>query len=193
VSGASLTVENCVIRNLTGDGLRGNGIAFAPTAAGASRLAVSNTSITDNQNTGIFVHPTAAGAVAVGVVLDRVGMYNNNIGFMADGASTTGGVVAAITDSIAANNSSIGFFAASAAGQATTEIVMDRSVAAFNGTGVSAYSPPAVIAVGRSTLTSNVTTWQANFGATVLSYDDNQVIGNGDGMPAAPSGIVAHR
>src|SRR5262249_57710307 len=53
-SGKSLTMENCAIRTLDG-GATGFGIRFIPTVA--SSLAVSNTVVTDNSQSGIYIAP----------------------------------------------------------------------------------------------------------------------------------------
>src|SRR5262249_57605392 len=58
-SGKSLAIENCAIRNLTGALPIGNGIVFQPSVA--SRLAVSNTVVADNERIGIYVAPAGAG------------------------------------------------------------------------------------------------------------------------------------
>jgi hypothetical protein len=52
-SGKSLTIENCVIRNLLG-----HGIAMAPTAPVS--ILVSNTLVAENGIHGIYVQPSGA-------------------------------------------------------------------------------------------------------------------------------------
>jgi Right handed beta helix region len=56
VSGQSLTIENCVIRHVTN-----NGIEFDPNAA--SNLLISNTLAADNGNAAIVIKPTGSGVV----------------------------------------------------------------------------------------------------------------------------------
>src|SRR5262249_53104282 len=68
-SGFSLTMENCVVRNLTSDG-----IDFVPT--GNSNLALSNVMVADNGGSGIFIQPSGAGSGKA--VLNNVAAYNNN-------------------------------------------------------------------------------------------------------------------
>src|SRR6266702_1272965 len=98
-TGFALTVENCVMRNHTGDG-----IGFFPTTS--SNLAVSHTLVADNGGDGVSV---IAGSGAPGITVkaefNRVEAYNNSgSGFFVSGALTTGRVNAVATDSIAANN-----------------------------------------------------------------------------------------
>jgi len=58
-----------------------------------------------------------------------------------------------------------------------------RSVAAYNNIGIQ--SILAVTRVGQSTVTGN--SQFSVFGATVRSYGDNNIDGNGDGDPALPT------
>src|SRR5215472_9996445 len=68
-TGFSLTMENCVVRNLTQDG-----IDFQP--SGNSNLSVSNTLVADNGGVGILIAPTGSGSVKA--ILSRVEAYNNS-------------------------------------------------------------------------------------------------------------------
>src|SRR5262249_2502488 len=133
-SGKSLTVENCVIRNLDGSPTQGlgNGVLFQPNATSA--LAVSNTLIADNSSNGIAVFPTGSGQVTAS--LSRVEVYNNgSIGLTLDAGSFSGGIKGpssatidvVVADSIAAQNQTA--FAVGTAGPAAS-LMLTRSVAA---------------------------------------------------------------
>jgi hypothetical protein len=179
-SGLSLTIENCVIRNLDG-GFTGDGIVFQPN--GASRLAVSNTLIADNQSRGIAVVPI--GANFVRTTFNRVAMYHNAYGIFASGLGGTGVIHAVVADSIAAGNSLVGFFARTNPGSADTNIMVVRSVAADNGTGLSVDGTGAVLRIGQSAVTGNAASWTNPSALGLLvSYGDNNINGNGDGDPA---------
>ncbi len=182
-TGFALTVENCVMRNLTGDG-----IGFFPT--NSSHLAVSHTLVADNGGDGIAV---IAGSGAPGITVkaefNRVEAYNNSgSGFLVSGALTTGKVNAVATDSIAANNGTFGFRVSSLTGSAPTSFIVDRSVAANNGTGLrSDFAATATLRVGQSTITGNTTAWSAQSGAILRSYGDNSIGLNDNGDPAPPT------
>src|SRR5450631_2703673 len=78
-SGASLTVENCVIRHMTADG-----IDFFSTTA-TSALTVSNSLLADNGGNGIELLPTGSATA----VLNRVEVNNNgNQGILENGVSS---------------------------------------------------------------------------------------------------------
>src|SRR5215472_1076184 len=62
-TGMSLTLENCVIRNMTGSLPLGVGVMVQP--SNNTLFAVSNTTATDNQNGGILVVPTGGTGIVV--------------------------------------------------------------------------------------------------------------------------------
>src|SRR5262249_19052208 len=66
-SGASLTVENCAIRNHSGDGIEMIGNIAGGTK---STFTLSNTLVADNGGNGIYIQPTGSGKL--NVVLNRV-------------------------------------------------------------------------------------------------------------------------
>jgi hypothetical protein len=176
-------MTNCVIRNHTL-----NGIFFGPTAN--SQISVSNTLVADNGGNGIRVLPSGSGPVKVS--LNRVEIYNNSLnGISVEGTNSTGTINATVADSVAAGNGSIGFLARSGSGQATTNLMVVRSVAAYNNVGISANNfSTATLRVGQSTITGNTTSWTALGGAIVRSYGDNNIDGNGDAPEPAPTTIV---
>ena len=132
-SGASLTVENCVIRHMNGDG-----IDFLSSTA-TSALTVSNSLVADNGGNGIHLTPTGSATA----VFNRVEANNNgDHGILADGASSAGTntINATVSDSVAAGNVGAGFASASAPGNAPTSVMVFHSVAANNVAGVAALS-----------------------------------------------------
>jgi hypothetical protein len=180
-AGQSLTIQNCVIRHFGIDGIH-----FAPNAAG--NLTVSNTVVSDNGNVGINVIPTGSGAVKA--VFNRV-EANNNLtnGILAMGLSSTGTIKATVSDSVAAGNGNVGFYAYSGAGQAPTKLMVVRSVAANNATGLGASGLGASLRVANSTVTGNVGGWVANNSGVLLSYGDNYIDDNGSDETAPPSAV----
>jgi hypothetical protein len=176
-TGLSLTIENCVIRNLTGSAPVGQGIRFL--APGTSTLAVSNSAVTDNQSGGIFVAPSGV-AIVVSAVLDRVGLYNNGIfGFELDTANADNAskVIATIANSVAGNKGGIGYWSFSTIGKAISSVFVINSVAAGNGIGLRADSVEALVAAGGSALIGNETDIIATSG-TAASFGNNYVANN---------------
>ena len=169
-SGASLTVENCVIRHMTADG-----IDVSSTTA-TSALTVSNSLIADNGNIGIYFHPTGTATA----VFNRVEVNNNgNEGILADGSSSTGTVNATVSESVAAGNGARGFYSFTQPGNAPTSVLLFHSVAANNFVGVDVDFTGATLRLANSSVTGNAHGWNAQFSGVLASYGDNYIDGNG--------------
>ncbi len=116
VGGASLTIENCVVRHFTEAG-----IDFAPAGSNLSRLVVSKSTSSDNAD-GIAIDPQGSGA-AEATVLDSVAANNSNVGFFSatTGASATMTVIrsAAVNSSGGTGLSAFGSGATLRVGQST--------------------------------------------------------------------------
>jgi hypothetical protein len=174
-SGKSLTVENCVIRHMTN-----NGIDFLSTTA-TSALTVSNTLVADNGWSGIFLQPTGSATA----VFNRVELNNNGRpGILADGqlSAGTNTINATVSESVAAGNSNAGFFSNTISGKAPTSLMLFHSVAANNVTGVYAQGSGATVRLANSTLTGNQFGWTALSSGVVASYGDNYIDGNGSNI-----------
>jgi hypothetical protein len=112
--------------------------------------------------------------------------YNNGInGIFVSGAMNGGTINASVTDSVAANNAGVGFLVASTT-TTPAGLMVVRSLAANNGTGLSAQGANATLRLTQSTVTGNTTSWSAP-AAILRSYGDNNIDGNADGSPAPPT------
>jgi hypothetical protein len=178
-TGQSLTIENSVIRHFTFVGIH-----FAPNAT--SNLAVLSTRVADNASSGVIVIPSGSGAVTA--VFNHVEVSNNaGNGIDVQGQGSTGTVNIAVSDSEAVSNGLTGFFSNSFAGKAPTTLMMFRSVAANNGTGIQAFGTGATLRAAQSMVTGNTSGWQATSSGVVQSYGDNYIDGNGSNEAAPPS------
>jgi hypothetical protein len=182
-TGAFLTIENCVIRHMTGDG-----VDFQSTTA-SSALTVSNSLVADNSVNGILVDPTGSAKA----IFNRVEANNNGEhGIIADGefSAGTNKINVTVFDSVAANNGGVGsgdgFDARTQTGFAPTSVMVFHSVAANNGNGVQANGAGATLRLANSTVTGNTNGWQAISSGVLLSDGDNTIEGNG-GNEGAPT------
>lgn len=179
-TGKSLIVENCVIRQFVNDG-----IDFLPNAT--ADILVSNTLVADNGGNGIFVAPPIGADIITGV-FNRVQAYNNlNNGIALYGGTSTGTIKATVNDSVAAGNANVGFGAATLAGDASTTLMVLRSVSANNLYGLYAGNPGAIVLVAHSTVEGNANAWFADSGGVVQSYADNIIHGNTANETAPPT------
>jgi hypothetical protein len=166
----SLTIQQCVVRNLSGDG-----IDFEPNAAGS--LTVSDTFVANNGNVGIVVAPSGSGAVTA--AFNRIETDNNTFsGIEVEGSSSSGTLNVTVADSVAAGDGGIGFVATTTSGHASVNLMVTRSVAANDGQGIEASGPGATLWIGQSTVTGNEFGWSAVGGGVVQSYGTNQINGN---------------
>jgi Right handed beta helix region len=170
-TGASLTIEDCVIHHVTV-----NGIEFRPNAT--TNLLVSKTLVADNGNYGIFFVPTGSGTVTA--VFNRVEViHNGNVGIYVDGEASTGTINATASDSVAARNAT-GFAVFSATGHAQTTLSLFHSVAADNFNGIIAQTTNAGLRIAQSMVTGNSTAgWQVLSGGVIATYQDSYINGNG--------------
>jgi hypothetical protein len=174
-TGASLTVENCVVRHLVGSTPSGNAINFFPNAS--SSLSVSNAVVADNVNFGINVRPFGSGTVTA--VYNRVQAKNNgSSGFNVNGQNSTGTINVTIYDSIAAGNGSAGFTINTNMGEAPTTLMVFHSISANNAYGLLSQGTGSTIRVANSVLTGNANGWGATGGGILLSDGDNTIEGN---------------
>ena len=188
-TGAALIVEKCTIREFKAAGASsGFGILFQP--SGASALYVTDTQITNNgtgtTGGGIIVRPTGTGTAKASI--NRVSANNNISGITADGGSTTGLAGVTIRDSAAAGSSLRGFAAVTpASGGGIMFVFITRSTGFNNGIGVNSVGPKSTIVVDTSAIVDNTTGLSASNGGTILTYTNNNLIGNGtDGTPTGP-------
>jgi hypothetical protein len=177
-SGASLTVESCVVRNMNS-----NGLVFSSSATMPQTLAVSNSYFNENGNEGIFILTQSSGTISAAI--DRTGFYaNGDSGLFVVGTSGTGALTVAVTDTVAANGTT-GFFVGSDTGKSITNLSVTRVLAEGNSfSGVTASGANATLWLAQSTLSGNAAGYIIFNGPAVLnSYGDNY-IDKSNGPPA---------
>jgi hypothetical protein len=167
VAGSSaLHVQNCIIRRTT------NGIDFLA-SSGTSKLDLVDTVVASATNIGINVRPTGSGGVMA--ALDRVRVESRAAtGIFFNGTATTGSIAATVRDSVSAGNFLTGI-GAQAGGGGTTFVMIDRSVAVNNGTGIFATGLGVGLRIGNSLVSGNTT----GLSGSIFSYLTNKVNGNG--------------
>jgi len=166
-SGHSLTVENCIVRNVTNDGLQ-----FFPNGTNQARLAVSNSYFVDNQSLGVDIQPQSSGTTIAAI--DRTGLYGNELGLYVGGTNSTGALTVAVTDSVAANNGSQGFIVQSSTTHSISNLSLTHVLSEGGGIGVEATGPNATLWLAQSTVTgSSINGFAASLGGVIKSFGDN--------------------
>ena len=174
----ALHVEQCIIRNFNGGSALG--IGFAPTSP--AKLYVEDSYISDNgtgtTGGGIFIKPGAAAGSAL-AELNRVSVNNNIVGVRADGTGNAG-VQLSIESSTLSGSAFGAVVAVSPPGAGAVSVLVDLSNMSNNGAnGLGADGSTATVRFARSIVTGNGNSVTAANGATVLSYGDNDIDGNG--------------
>ena len=180
ISGASLTVEDCVVRNMSADGL-----FFVSAGSTLQTLSVSNSYFNDNGAYGIGLATASVGAV--NAAIDRTVLFGNGdwgLHVDAEGASTST-LTVAVTDSVAASNVGPGFYVTSN-GIATSNLSLTRSLAQGNGIGIQADKTGATLWFAQSTLTGNTVGYATSAGGVIKTYSDNNI----DASNGAESGSL---
>jgi hypothetical protein len=159
-AGGSLTIVDCVIRNMSFDG-----ISFFISQTSTAALTVSNSFFYGNNGNGIKLLQGGSGAVTTSI--DRtVISHNGNIGLNVQSGNI------AVTDSVAANNGSAGF---SVTGIGSS-LSLTRVKAVGNNIGVQADA--GMLWLAQSTITGNAFGIDAESGGTINSYADNYLSNN---------------
>src|SRR5262245_29616132 len=160
-SGKSLTIENCVIRNMAVVG-----IDFRPTTL-LSNLVVSNTFIAGNAGSGAFIFPSGSTPI-VRAVFTRVELHNNANGISVLASATNGGSIhVSAIDSVASNNASNGFIVSSVDPQANGHLLLLRSASVNNNIGVTATGSNATLRLAQSAFAGNVTAYSQSNSANL--------------------------
>jgi nitrous oxidase accessory protein NosD len=183
LAGASLTVEDTLIRGSTGASPNGYGILFAP--SGAAKLVVKNSILskhgTAGTGGGILIQPTGTGSALV--QLDNVSIANTaGVGVRADATGNTGttGISVQLSNVQLVGNSVGLFLFAPAGNTAPIKAMVVGSTISNNTAGVLANGTPITALFSDNTITSNGQGVTVS-GATVLSYQDNRLFGNTSG------------
>jgi hypothetical protein len=187
ITAGTLEIQDSVIRNFLGDGVR-----FGP-SSNSSSLIVSNTRAIDNRGMGFDLFVPIVGT-ATGTFDHVISQNNGSGGLVSTGgfiSGVTGAGIYTISDSVFSNNPDAGVRVGVGVGSGASVTVMIRdSVMANNSNeGVLVQNTGATVRITRSTITENRTGFSATGGGALISYGDNNVDGNTtDGAPTSTIG-----
>jgi hypothetical protein len=169
-TGASLNVQDSMIRNFCCS-TNATGILFF--AQASSSLLVSNTVISDNNDSGIRAVPTGAGSVTID--LDHVLLQNNiNVGML---IGANGGPINATFSHSAAEHNGGGINVGAAPTAHASLMIADSTLSNSGNYAIASNGATATVRVTRSRITGNVT-GLLNGGGSLVSYGDNNLDGN---------------
>jgi hypothetical protein len=180
-SGASLNVQDCLIRNFA------NGLVFAPSNAlhtatlTTVHFSMSNSLVSDSAGFGIAIQPLVG---VVRAVLDHVEMDNNENGLLVQRNDVPVDIFVTLSSSVAANNSKRGIWALSqGSGSGVVYVMVRNSTITNNNSGMEVFGNHAIMWVSHSTIALNGGGVGAADGGVIESFGDNVLKGNGiDGL-----------
>jgi len=182
-SGKFLTIENCVIRNLSqaAVGTTGKAIVFQPSSS--SQLAISNTVIANNF-IGINIVPGGTGIARA--ALNRVELYDNDFGLLVAPTVNTVSARVSVADSVVDGSGGTGVQISVPPGAtALSSLMVTGSMISNNGNALVASGTNAHLRIGQTSVAGNTSTWQTVSGGLFQSYGDNYIAGN-DVQPTPP-------
>ena len=167
-SGTELTVTDCIVRNMVGDGLD-----FLSSATTTQKLAVSNSYFYDIFIFGIYIAVQSSGTIRAAI--DRTELYDDGNGlFVNGGLSSTGVISVAVTDSVAAN----GFAGFRATADASSiNLSLTHSLAEGNNFGLEV-AGIATLWLAQSTVIGNGTGYSIVGSGVLNSFGDNYFAAN---------------
>ena len=181
-TGGSLTIANCVIRNLSN-----TAILFAPSTS--SSLAISDSVLADSVGGGIFVGPTSTN-LTVQSFINRVSVYNISIGVFVDGVSASGGTLdLSIVDSTITNSSLAGVHLQTQISSPVTHVSLLRVTSNKNHVGLEVLGAQSTLRLANSMVSQNDVGWTSTNGSLLFSYGNNFIDANTAGN-TAPSSIL---
>ncbi len=176
-------VEHCVIFEFRSSASAGRGINDARTTANA-RLYVLDTEIKNNSVHGIQVGTDAGFVSTVSATLDNCRLLGNTL----SGIFAGGGTRLAIRHSTINGNGNVGVQVSQSSG-GTTEAAIASSVLSLNSIGLFAGSGASITRISDVTITNNISAGTSFSGGTIESFGNNNIRGNGGGLPGNGQGI----
>jgi len=179
---ARVIIEKCDIF-----GFATSGVTAAPGSATTVNVKIQETTI-NNSAVGVSAKPTGGNTVNLSV--DHSFLDNNTGGGLKIDGTGGGPVNATINDSSLSLNASNGTNAVSGPSGNVAMDLMRVTLAKNGAAGVQANvsgGGTSMVTVGQSILSNNGSAWQAVNGASLLSYQNNQVTGPAGTGPSGPA------
>jgi hypothetical protein len=177
-SGASLTITDCFVRNMNGDGLK---FVSNTSGSGTQTLTVSNSHFNDNAQDGLLIYVLGTGSVSAAIHgTEFSGNGAEALYAIGNGTTVNAKLALAITDSVFANT--LGGSGIAAAGETSpVAVTLTRVLIEGNLTGIAAAGAAGssgTVFLAQSTLTANSFEYQVSTGGAINSYGDNFAAGN---------------
>ena len=190
-AGSSLTVENCVISNLSGSGIFVNAITsvnitdttvrrninYGIDFQNGVKATITRAMVSGNVNgIGIRVEGIIASTTTTADIADST-IDGNFIGVLAYSSNATAVVKVSVRDSRAVRNVSTGLYASSSAGAAAS-LTASNNIVANNDRGIVAFSAGAKVWASGNTVSDNNSIGLSNIGGAFFETAGNNAVRN---------------
>jgi hypothetical protein len=190
-AGNSLTVENCVISNLTQRGIFVDGVVDVNitdsiirrnAAQGISlqngvTATITRAVVSGNGSNGIFVFGNLASTTTTADIADST-MDGNSNGVFAQLINAAAFINVSVRDSRAVRNGNYGL-AAQTSFSSATSLAASNNIVSNNSNGIGAFNAGTTVIASGNTVTNNATNGLVNSGAVFESAGNNTVRSNG--------------
>jgi len=172
IGAKAVFVEGCVFDSFN------NAIQFLPGDSADTTLFVSDSILRLSAFAGILIGPTPNPNSSPRATIDGVRLEHNGTGIRVTGMFASGLSIVHLRNSLARRNVGDGI-KVDTAGSKVLSVTADRTSATLNGAnGVAASGANAFVVLGRSTAVSNGTGIAPGGGGAVFSYGNNHLSGN---------------
>jgi len=172
IGAKAVFVESCVF-----DGFN-NAISFLPGDSTSTTLFVSDSILRLSAVSGVLIAPTPNPNSSPRAVIDGVRLERNGTGIRVTGMFASGLSIVHLRNSVATRNTGDGI-KVDTAGSKVLSVTADRTSATLNGAnGVAAAGSNAFVVLVRSTAVSNGTGIAPGGGGAIFSYGNNHLSGN---------------
>ena len=165
ISGKKLSIEHCLIQNVTGDG-----VELSPSTASGAHVSITDSRIEQTGALGINAIPTVG---PLNLSIHNLVQFRSTAN---SGVFLNGDIKANISESTFSSNSSAGI-----AIQSTADVTLDHVRAVGNAFGVLNVAGTPTTRLKDCTLTGNVTNGANNGGGTMTGFQSN-IITNPTGV-----------
>jgi hypothetical protein len=181
-AGSQVFIENCVIFGFrAGSGLGIKDVRTTPSA----RLYVIDTTIKNNSVHGVQIGIDVGAVTTVSATFDNCRIIGNTL----SGIFSGGGSRLTVRHSTINGNGSAGVQISQQSG-GTTEAALISSVLSHNNFGIFAGSGASITRISDVTVTNNTSAGTSFSGGTIESFGNNNIRGNGGGLPGNGTGIA---
>ena len=175
-AGQALYVRNCMIRNVTNNGIIIDTSQTTPASVYVDNTTLVNTSAPGSLRAGIYIVPQSQGSISVSI--NRTQVAGGSFGIVADGTEGTGKITGVVRDSVVSGNGQNGITVSNSQASGITLLIDNVAVTNNGNNGLAANGANAGMIVSNSTISGNGGGLHEASSGVIDSYGNNRVNAN---------------